>query len=279
MPSRQSIKVSTPDGLAISAHITGAVGRPEVVLIHGILQSHLSWAKQVDSALADEFRLVTYDLRGHGASDAPLDPAYYSRPECFADELKAVIAAASLQRPVLVGWSYGTRVIADYLIKYGTAGIAAINLVASVLSPNPDHFGAGIAHLVRARDDDLATSIAGARGFLRACFAVEPPQDEFEIMLAYNALVPVKVRQALRRDGSDAAEVQRVLKSVNVPVLITHGERDQLPKADLARWLAAIIPASTLSIYDGIGHSPFFEDAQRFNRELAAFVRKACAVR
>ncbi len=279
MAPRQSLKVTTPDGLTVSAHVTGATNGPEVVLIHGLFQSHLSWAKQVESALADEFRLVTYDLRGHGASDAPLDRAYYASPERFADELEAVMAAAELTRPVLVGWSYGARVIADYLIKHGTANIAAINLVAAVLSPNPDHFGAGIAHLARARDDDLATSLAGTRAFLRACFAKPPPQDEFETMLAYNALVPVKVRQALRRDGSDAAEVQRVLKSVDVPVLITHGERDLLPKADLARWLATLIPGSALSIYEGIGHSPFFEEPQRFNRELAAFVRKAHAVR
>jgi pimeloyl-ACP methyl ester carboxylesterase len=278
MVPRQSIKVTSPDGLKISANIIGAANAPAVVLIHGLMQSHLSWTKQVESALAEEFRLVTYDLRGHGASDAPLDSVYYANPERFADELHAVIAAAALERPVLVGWSYGTRVIADYLIKYGTTAVSGINLVAAVLSPNPDHFGTDIAHLARARDEDLVTSIAGTKAFLRACFAEQPPPDEFETMLAYNAMVPVKVRQALRRDGSDAAEVQRVLKSLHVPVLITHGERDLLPKADLARWLATLIPGCALSIYEGVGHSPFFEDPQRFNRELAAFVRRVQAV-
>ena len=58
-------------------------GRPDgqpIVLIHGWSQNHLCWAHQYDSALADEFRLVAYDLRGHGMSDAPLDAAHYTTP-------------------------------------------------------------------------------------------------------------------------------------------------------------------------------------------------------
>ena len=46
-------------------------------------------------------------------------------------------------------------------------------------------------------------------------------------------------------------------------------------KVDTAKYTASIIPSAKLSIYDGIGHSPFYEDAPRFNGELAAFVRMA----
>ena len=59
--------------------------------IHGWSQNHLCWAKQYESSLADEFRLVAYDLRGHGMSEAPLEPEHYTADELWADDLAAII--------------------------------------------------------------------------------------------------------------------------------------------------------------------------------------------
>src|SRR6266704_2321786 len=67
------IAVKTPDGLTISAQEWGNPAGAEILFIHGFSQSYLSWMRQVDSDLAKEFRIVTYDLRGHGNSDKPLD--------------------------------------------------------------------------------------------------------------------------------------------------------------------------------------------------------------
>jgi pimeloyl-ACP methyl ester carboxylesterase len=183
--------------------------------------------------------------------------------------------AAALKRPTLVGWSFGTRIIADYLLKYGAGRIAAINLVAPILSQDPSHFGPGIEHVMKARDDDYVTSVTATRAFLRSCFAKQPAQEEFETMLVFNANVPVKVRQWMRRASSDADVVQAMLKSLDLPVLITHGVKDQLPSVRLSQWLATIIPRARLSLYQEAGHAPFFEEPARFNRELAELVRDA----
>jgi len=104
------IIVKTPDGLTISAQEWGNPAGPEILFIHGFSQSHLSWMRQVNSDLAKEFRIVTYDLRGHGNSDKPLDPASYKNSKAWGDEVQAVIDAAGLKHPVLVGWSYAGRV-------------------------------------------------------------------------------------------------------------------------------------------------------------------------
>jgi non-heme chloroperoxidase len=58
-------------------------------------------------------------------------------------------------------------------------------------------------------------------------------------------------------------------------VLVTHGAEDRNAKLDAAKYTASVIPGAKLSIYEGIGHSPFYEDTPRFNAELAAFVRSA----
>ena len=111
----KEVWVKTPDGLTISAQDWGNPTGPEIVFIHGFSQSHLSWIKQVTGELAKDFHMVTYDLRGHGNSDKPLEPERYKDSKAWADELQAVMDATGIKRPVLAGWSYGGRIMADYL--------------------------------------------------------------------------------------------------------------------------------------------------------------------
>ena len=70
------ISVKTPDGLTISAQEWGNPQGPEILLIHGFSQSHMSWMRQVNSDLAKEFRIITYDLRGHGKEMRPMLPVH-----------------------------------------------------------------------------------------------------------------------------------------------------------------------------------------------------------
>ena len=136
------ITVKTPDGLTISAQEWGNPAGPEILFIHGFSQSHMSWIKQVtNSDLAREFHMATYDLRGHGNSDKPLDPARYRDSKAWGDEVQAVIDAAGLKRPVLVGWSYAGRVISDYLATHGAGQIAGINFVDAPIKADPALIG------------------------------------------------------------------------------------------------------------------------------------------
>src|SRR5688500_1648100 len=89
-------------------------GQP-ILVIRGWAQNHLCWIKQCQSPLADEFRLGAFDLRGHGMSEAPIEPEHYTDGRLWADDLAAVIDQLRLDRVVLVGWSYGPFVIADYI--------------------------------------------------------------------------------------------------------------------------------------------------------------------
>jgi len=118
--------------------------------------------------------------------------------------------------------------------------------------------------------EDLATRIAATRTFLHACFARQPSQDEFETMLAFNMMVPRAVRAAMTGREFDADGLFRRLA---LPVLVTFGIEDQILTLEGARQVAGVIPGARLSLYDGVGHAPFWEDAPRFNAELAAFVR------
>ena len=266
------ISVKTPDGLTISAQEWGNPTGPEILFIHGFSQSHLSWMRQVEGDLAKEFRIVTYDLRGHGNSDKPLDPARYRDSKAWGDEVQAVIDAAGFKRPVLVGWSYAGRVISDYVATHGAGQLAGINFVDASIKADPALVGDNLKNLPLMASEDLVTNISATRTFVHGCFSKQPSADDFETMLAFNMMVPPKVRAGLSGRPLDATEIMSKLK---LPVLVTHGAEDRNAKLGVAQYTASVIPGAKLSVYEGVGHSPFYEDAPRFNTELAAFVRAA----
>src|SRR5215510_5191588 len=111
----KAVSVKTPDGLTISAQDWGNPNGPEILFIHGFSQSHLSWIKQVTSSdFAKEFHMVTYDLRGHGNSDKPLEPERYKTSKYWGDEVQAVMDASWLKRPPLGGRSYPGPALVQY---------------------------------------------------------------------------------------------------------------------------------------------------------------------
>jgi non-heme chloroperoxidase len=264
--------VRAPDGVMVAAQEWGNPAGSEVLFIHGFSQASLSWQRQVEGDLAKEFRLVTYDLRGHGNSDKPLEPEKYKESKAWADEVQAIINAANFKRPVLVGWSYGGHVIADYLRIHGAAGLAGLSYVDAVTKSDPSFYGDGLKVQPLMSSEDLAINIAATRIFLRNCFEKQPSQDDFETMLAFNMMVPPKVRANM---GGRTLSMDETLKGLNLPVLVTHGATDKLALVAAARHTAATIPGAKLSVYDRVGHAPFWEDTARFNAELSAFVRAA----
>lgn len=270
-------EVTAPDGLKLAVYEAGNSVGPEILFIHGFSQCAECWEPQFyDPQLSERFRLAAFDLRGHGASDKPASADRYAEDRLFAGDVTAVMDALRLKRPVLVGWSYAGRIIGDYLEAYGTARIAGINYVCARTNNQPEFVGPGNDHLAAMTGDDRAANLAATRAFVRACFARLPAPEMLERIVDYNMLVPAAVRAAhLSRPPSDGA----VLRTIDVPVLVTQGDQDLLVSKGLGELTAALVPGARLSIFEGVGHAPFVEDTARFNRELAEFAAAAHAPR
>jgi pimeloyl-ACP methyl ester carboxylesterase len=164
-----------------------------ILLIHGWSQSHLCWSKQYGSALKDDARIVALDLRGHGMSDAPVEIDQYTDGDKWADDIAGVIDQLALDRPILVGWSYGGYIISDYVRRQGQGKIAGINFVAAVVL-GQKAFGTLVGpgfleNALGACQDDLPTNIVAMRRFLRACVVKPVSQNDFEEILAFNMVV------------------------------------------------------------------------------------------
>jgi len=268
-------QVTTPDGVRVSVGEWGNPAGPEILLIHGQAQSHLSFTRQFESDLARAFRLVAYDLRGHGLSDKPDHVRAYQDGMRWADEVQAVITAKQLRKPVVVGWSLGGRVLRQYLIHYGDAALSGINFLATRPIEEPSIVGPASHAYHAAKPRDLAGRIATNLAFLRACYAKPPQEQDLLAAVAYNFMMPLSVRDALADWATDPAAVRAAFAKVTVPVLVTHGRRDALVLPQAAEMTAAAIKGATVSFYDECGHAPFYEDAERYNRELAAFAARA----
>ena len=166
-PEFKAFTVQTPDGVMISAQEWGSPNGAEILLIHGLSQSQLSWLRQGKSDLAKTFRMITYDIRGHGGSEKPLDPTYYKDPKRWADEVQAVIERAKLKKPVLVGWSYGGRIITEYLTHYSDKGVAGINFVAAFTRTAPEFLGPATPAVRKMASENLAENIENTLTFLK----------------------------------------------------------------------------------------------------------------
>ena len=245
-------------------------GRP-IVFLHGFSQCGLAWSRQLDSDLADDFRLVAMDLRGHGRSEKPR--AGYDDARLWADDVAAAIQALELERPVLCGWSYGALVILDYLRHYGEDGIGGIVFVDAITKLGSDAAMAVIAPaFVGLIPGFFATeveeSVRSLTALLRLCFAQEPAAEERYLMLGYNVSVPPSVRQALLSRSLDNDDL---LPTIRTPALLLHGAEDAIVDPAAVDQHQAGMPHAQVQVMPNAGHAAFWDEAAAFNRRLRAF--------
>jgi non-heme chloroperoxidase len=264
------------NGLKLYVEENGQPDGQSIIFIHGFSQCRVAWTKQMHSSLADSFRLIGLDLRGHGLSEKLSEKEAYTDGKLWADDLAAVIDGLKLQKPVLVGWSYGGYVISDYVRYYGTGKLGGINFVAAATKMGVPESAALLGPKFQAMmrgflSADLDTSVQTFQNFIRVCTYEEISAEEFYMMLGYNLVVSPVVRRNL---FSRVLNNDDVLAQLQIPLLITHGLEDAIILPETARQHAELVKHARTSFYEQIGHLPFVESTERFNAELAAFAQE-----
>ncbi|MGV6871977.1 alpha/beta fold hydrolase [Pseudochelatococcus sp. B33] len=273
-PGREAFSVRSSDGTLLAGDAQGDPQAPEVLFIHGLRQSRLSWDKQFTDAALAGFRLVRFDLRGHADSDKPAALEAYSDADRWADDVAAVIAEAGLRRPVLVGWSLGGFVAGAYLRKHGGSRVAGVNLADAVTRLSPDLLTPLSASYARSTTShDLAERTAATAEFLAACFHQPPAGADLQRMLVVNGMASRAVGEGFVR--TETSDLEPVFRDYAGPILLTHGQHDRLVRVAMSERIEALHGKARLSVYADSGHSPFYEEPARFGRELAAFVTAA----
>ena len=233
---------------------------PAIVLIHGGSASSVFWRKQLEG-LSSRFRVIALDNRGHGRSEkteAGHTIASYAR------DVEHLIRRLDLSQVVLVGWSMGFPVCLSYVEQFGHSGLAGL-----VDVDHKPHLGteADLQVRVRAVEADRPRL---HRERLLDFFAAPPAPSVVDVMMEAFLQTPTSTYlQTLvdvwRRDFT------AVFPTIDVPVLIVTSEHGQLGETT-ARRIAQAIPDARVSVFPHCGHLLFWEEPERFNREVSAFV-------
>lgn len=270
MQGIEQLRVTAPDGVETVLRSVGPREAAGVIFIHGILHCSLIWKYQFSDPLLAGLRLAAYDIRGHGGAGKPAGAEFY-QPDRFADDLDAIIRASGIRRPVVVGWSLGTRMTFNYLEKYGSDGISGFVIIGARARQVPSDGDAGQNAILQSCSDDLETSLKARIGFVRACYGVPPTPEDFSEIAACAMQVPPDV---LRHFAGRPMDYESLLTALDIPVRVLHGSRDPVcPLSEVLR-MRDISPRVDLTLYPDTGHAPFFERSTRFNSDLLAFVQR-----
>jgi len=250
-------------------------GKPtgkSILFIHGLSQCSLVWRRQMKSDLADTFRLAAMDIRGHGLSDKPDDG--YGDSQIWADDVRTVIQALALDKPLLVGWSYAGAIISDYVGVYGEDGISGTNWVGAVCRLGKPLLADGflgeqfLAAAPGFFSHDVNESVKALQKLIDLCIPSGLSTEEKYLLLGSNLVVTPQIRQALlSRTLDNDSVVQRMSK----PILLSWGEEDAVVLPKMRNHIAGLAKHAQISNYPAIGHAPFWQAADRYNRELRAF--------
>jgi pimeloyl-ACP methyl ester carboxylesterase len=214
-----------------------------LVLIHGGFCSIASWAALLPH-LAEGFRVIALDSRGHGHSTNPRGELSYP---LLADDVAALIAALGLERPLVGGWSDGGQVALEVGARHpGVAG----SLLIGAAYPDFKTTGldAGLRQLLGADEagtPDVAQLEAGMGEYVGVLKSWHPGGEA-----QWQALVAQTAPMYLTYGGLSPDDLRRI----DTPALVLTGDRDEFIPLDLSVRLYRELPNAELAVCPGADH-------------------------
>ena len=270
----EQYKIETNTGrIAVMDRRGGAV---PIVLVHGSgFSKEVFEAQFNDPALAD-FRLIAFDLPGHGQSDDATDPAATYTVQGFADVVASVIKELGVTDCIVAGWSLGGHAAIELLDAHcPIAGVAAFG------APPRAPGGLGMVRSFHFSLDMLLASKARlswleAQKFEHLALGAKSDGRFVETILRVDErLRPLVARNMFSGKGCD--QLRSVLSSP-VPVCLIQGEHDPLVRTGYVCTLKSpSLYEGGCHVIQGAGHAPFAEKPDEFDALLARFANDVAA--
>ncbi|SFE52140.1 3-oxoadipate enol-lactonase [Paenibacillus catalpae] len=255
---------TTGDGVRMAYRMDGSETKPVLVLANSIATSMNMWDGQIPE-LSEHFRVLRYDYRGHGASDAPAGAYSIDR---FGRDVVEMLEALSIKRVHFLGLSLG-GVVGQWLAIHTPERIDRL-----ILSNTSSYLGPASLW------DSLITSVEQAENmsdfadmFIGNWFPRHMIEPEGEAAAAFRAMVLATPKQGLA--GAYAAirdlDLRRTVTLINRPTLVIAGQYDTVTLPSHSEWIAASVPGSKLVMLPAV-HLPNIEFPAEYIREVLDFL-------
>lgn len=256
--------IAERDGVPIHFDVSGA-GDP-VLLLHGLGSSSADWIYQVP-AFAGRYRIITVDVRGHGASGKPPGPYHISD---FAADARAALAAAGVEAPAhVIGISMGGMVALELAAEYPRAVRSLV-----ILNSGPELRANNLGEKLRILQRRVFTRLLSQRtlGRMIAGRLFPGPEQarlraDMEERWAANDKTAYRATLAAILEWSVAARLPGILQ----PTLVISGDRDYT-SADSKRAWAARMPNARVAVLADSGHASSIDQPDGFNRLVLEFL-------
>lgn len=249
---------------------------PVVLFLHGGCMSHRVWESQVKALLDVGYRIVTPDLRGHGASDKPASP--YTA-EMYADDVAALLDALEIERCVLVGWSLGATIAATFASEYRNR-LAKLVLVSSsifdTIAPQSDAARGERLPLDRMIANQRRNRPRGMERFVAGMFGTDADEHTLRWLQSIGMQTPMRVAIKTLEiyENPQRKRLRDALSALTVPGAVFHGALDGSATLDDAESIATdVLTDGTFVPFEESGHVPFLEESEKFEDELLDFLQ------
>jgi pimeloyl-ACP methyl ester carboxylesterase len=245
------------NGIEIDYTVSGR-GRP-VILSHGYGATGRMWDGQRQT-IGDRYRLITWDMRGHGQTESPSNPAHYSTNTTVAD-MRALLTSLGVSRAVVGGLSLGGYMSLAFYLGHPEMVDA---LIICDSGPGYRNAEARDAWNQRANERALALEACGFE-------ALGGRSREVRDALGHHKSAQGLAHAARGMLAQQDARVIDGLASIRVPTLVIVGDQDT-PFLAPCEYMAKKIPGARLEVITGAGHASNLDQPEAFDRVLLRFL-------
>jgi 3-oxoadipate enol-lactonase len=254
------------NGIQIHCQIDG--DGPWVVLSHSLACSVAMWAPQV-AALKSRYRVLTFDTRGHGGSDAPAGA--YTLDQ-LAEDVRGLLAAVKVERPHFVGLSMGGMIGMTFALKYpGVFRSLVLCDTSSRVPPEAQPVWDDRIRIATTQGMEPLVEPTLKRWFTEAMLARRPPVVE-EVAAMIRSTPPVGYVGCCHAIPKINATER--LREIGCPIQIIVGEQDVGTPVAMSRAIHEAAPGSELAILPNASHLSNLEQPEAFNRALLDFLAR-----
>ena len=270
--------IDVGEGREIHVRDEGPRDAPVIVLLHGSNADLHTW-QQWAEILREDYRVIRFDQRGHGLTGPAPDDDYSAQG--FGADIDAVTEALGVDTFTLAGNSMGGGIATAYAIDKPWR-LDALVLVDAGGAPVEREGGGNIAFKLAGMPviGDIMSQLLPRslveKSLSQSVSNQDVVTDEAVTRYWEMARYPgnrtaTRIRFSTPRDAFDAADIARV----RIPTLIIWGKEDALIPFEAAKWYEEHLPRSTLVAYDGIGHIPMEEAAERSATDMTIWLAEA----